>query len=807
MSDTNHAHALFSFKNQSLSPSSSTSTHTNHENDNYTGESDLGWKTVSNGTKHHKSDPSNFLINSPKKKSEVLAQNKYFVPRKLEKSLHHNSGIAAHFSLKLQRDDDKGTQKSLRCHMRNQRRKKKRAKERLARQMKSNKDADNSEKKGKVVAIPKIVIEVSKPKSTVLEVQDIWTNGILPFLDPRDVVAFGCCSKGSKSLSETGHLWKPLYRSKFPSSGLNLVSPEEWKLAYKLSTNKVLDRLRCFHTKKNFFEDVVGIGVEFTVNPVTDRVDYISTSQDLFSATAFNNLKIKTDVFGNEFKLFLPLYFSAEHFRRALPLIKTVIVRLCPERKTTVFYPAMVLDVLPKIINTFVVLVSDEGLAASRKSFHGIMRIHRLFLAMAHEYPILRSEALCKLKNFACSEEYRLKSSCRSLGDFLPLLLIVDQKVFQWTNISKAYLSEYRDRSVLWICKAHPKLENNSCSDDERLRLTLEAAKVSMRLSMLNVYFLWVFCKGSTRDRAFLYDQFCGSLEVEENVLGNTKPTAQVGNDGDSAWVPTDEATSTKKGITAKSQPHLSFQKFRYQIHRILSVKGWQEYYKYLLVPCPPSKKAMAQLLRDAVKNSVRKKYHKRGMNFSNIHSSGTSKILAKGQQYSASDTLQRVVFQDHWTFDTNMYLDATCLLYAGKKRVSTVDYSHTSFGSGAVIHSGDVITDTDGTHTITLDLTALDEKITACVFVLSAWAGATLFDVKTASVSFKDADADLEATPLCTYQLDSHDKVSHLKSIIMCKLYRTASSKGWHVLSIGDSHEGAADNYNPIYKAVQKIV
>merc|ERR1712232_554708 len=118
-------------------------------------------------------------------------------------------------------------------------------------------------------------------------------------------------------------------------------------------------------------------------------------------------------------------------------------------------------------------------------------------------------------------------------------------------------------------------------------------------------------------------------------------------------------------------------------------------------------------------------------------------------------------------------------------------------------------MTENDGTHTINLDLQKLDENITACVFVLSAWAEATLFDVKTASVSFKDADAEEDAPPLCTYHLEAHDKVSHLKSIIMCKLYRTNddSSKNWHVLSIGDSHEGAADNYCPIYKAVQKLV
>jgi len=798
MSGNNYKHLLLPLKKQclSLSPSSSINNHTNQTT--HESESNVGWKTVSKGIKNHKSGATNFLNTSPKKKLEVLAQNKYFVPSKLEKSLHHNSGIAAHFSPKPQRDDnDKGCKTTLRCHMRNQRRRRKRAQLRLAREIKSNEEAGNPEKEGKAIAISKTVVEVSKPKPTVLEVKDIWTSAILPFLALKDIVTFGCCSKECKILSEAGHLWKSFYRSKFPSLVLDPVSLKEWKLAYKLSTNRVLDRLRCFHTKKTFFEDVVGIGVDFTVNPVTNRVDYISTSQDLFSATAFNDLKIKTDVFGNKFKLFLPLYFSAGHFRRALPLIKKVVVRLCPELKTSMFCPSMVLDVFPKIINTFVVLVSDEGLAASRRSFHGIMRIHRLFLAIAHEYPIIRSEALCKLKNFAYLEEHRLKSSCPSLGNLIPLLMIVDQNVFQWANISKAYLSESRDRSVLWICKAHPKLENlnGSCSDDERLRLTLEAAKVSMRLNMLNVYFLWIFCKGSTLDRAFLYDQFCESLETEENILGKTKPAAQVGNDGDSALVP------------AKSRPHLSFQKFRYQIHRILSVKHWQQYYNYLLVPCPPSKAGMAQLLRDAVKNSLRKKYHKKGMNFSKIHSSGTSTILAKGQQYSASDSLQRVVFQDVWTFDTNMFLDATCLLYAGKKRVSTVDYSHTSFGSGAVIHSGDVMTDTDGTHTINLDLTALDEKITACVFVLSAWAGATLFDVRTASVSFRDADADLEASPLCTYHLDSHDKVSHLKSIIMCKLYRTDSSKGWHVLSIGDSHEGAADNYGPIYEAVQKLV
>jgi len=38
-----------------------------------------------------------------------------------------------------------------------------------------------------------------------------------------------------------------------------------------------------------------------------------------------------------------------------------------------------------------------------------------------------------------------------------------------------------------------------------------------------------------------------------------------------------------------------------------------------------------------------------------------------------------------------------------------------------------------------------------------------------------------------------------------MCKLYLKKAGGGWHVLAIGDAYRGAADNYGPIYSAVQK--
>lgn len=79
------------------------------------------------------------------------------------------------------------------------------------------------------------------------------------------------------------------------------------------------------------------------------------------------------------------------------------------------------------------------------------------------------------------------------------------------------------------------------------------------------------------------------------------------------------------------------------------------------------------------------------------------------------------------------------------------------------------------GTHTIHINLVKLPPSITSCVFVISAWASATLADIISPSISFRDEDAEEDQSdPLCTYDLDSHDKISHLKSVVMCKFYRS---------------------------------
>ncbi|KAL3944056.1 MAG: hypothetical protein SGBAC_001884 [Bacillariaceae sp.] len=613
--------------------------------------------------------------------------------------------------------------------------------------------------------------------------------------------------------------------------------------------------MRCFHNRNTCVEDVVGVGLDFTVNPKKKTVDYIGLSQDLLSQTAFDQDRIRKDVFDDmKFKLFLPLYFTREHFQRALPRIQRTIVKLCPERKTTKFSSSMILDVFPKIVNTFVVLLSDQGVSASQKSFDGLIRIHRLFLALAQKYPIIQTQAAQRLRAFVSNEKNRLKYNCPTLGSILPLLMIVDEHVFNWATIRGKYLTEMFDRCMLWVCKEFPHLakapkKETAKQEDDRVNSSREAVYVSLRLTMFHVFFNKVCCKGTVLDRALACDAFIlkpkkpanQTVYKQEDAASNTLfdyillEEAAVLNSSASASATTTPTHSTAEDSSSTSSSQLpteessleddrhdgpliqsvlqhsivSFADFRNQVNTILTMNSWQRFFHFCGLKGPQSKSEMASLLRMHLHNSLRKKYHKKGMDFSRVHASGTSSILAKGQKYSVAADLKRVVFTDVWKFKGGTkFLDATCLVYKGKQRVDTIDYSNRVGCNGAILHSGDQMEGQQGTHTITIDLEQLPSTVTTCMFVISAWADATLSDILSPSIAFRDDDAPQEAAPpLCKYNLEKHHKISQLTSVIMCKLYRLSGGKKWHVLAIGDSHRGAAGNYGPIYKAAGELL
>mmetsp|Transcript_18638 Transcript_18638/g.53751 ORF Transcript_18638/g.53751 Transcript_18638/m.53751 type:complete len:792 (-) Transcript_18638:61-2436(-) len=752
--------------------------------------------------------------NSAKKKN--LAQNKFFVPHSVEIDLHtqfqarqpagENSG-----------GGDMSLKESLRCFKRNQRRKRQRAQKRAALDA-ATKKAESKETKA--AGKPSSPVEGDTRLLLLFLPHDVCAN-FLSFLCPADLLSFGGCSKRSLGLSEGKQLWRHIYYAQCPGGKLlsGSTARGEWKLVYQIESTKQIERLVCPYTKTTFFDDIFGYGVDFTVNPKTQCADYIHVSQDLLSKKAFVNQKVRSDIFGRNFKLFLPLFFSKEHFKKALPQLKRTIVQLCPQLRTQAFDPLMVLEVFPKIVNTVIVLVSDEGLSASQKSFYSLLRMHRLLLAFAELYPEIKTEALRRLRQFSLKEENRTKKACPSLGNILPVMMIVDETDFSWRDMCLPYLSELFDRAALWICKAHPKLERtvgaagqpeSDTAAEERIILSREAMAVSTRLTMFHVYFLRACCKGTTKARSSAHDIYFRRPDSDAVLKTSNDGQIDAGANGEAG---------TLQDATACLGLYLSFEHFNSQISEILAVNTWQQFFNLSSARCPKTKAMMAQLLRQSVKNSRRKGYHKVGMDFSRIQASGTSKLLTKGQTYSASTALRRVRFHDDWTFNGDAeYLDATCLIFRGRNLSDTIDYQnrvlhqHHPHRRNAVNdvlvvhHSGDVMQVDGGTHTIEIDLDALDNEVTSCVFVVSAWNGAQLADITSASISFVDADENSGVAPLCVYNLDAQDKIPHLTSVIMCKLYRSRNG-GWHVLAIGDAHQGHAGDYGPIYSAVGRLL
>jgi len=438
-----------------------------------------------------------------------------------------------------------------------------------------------------------------------------------------------------------------------------------------------------------------------------------------------------------------------------------------------------------------------------------------------HKFPALQRAVNRRLASFISAEANRSKAKCSSLGNLLPLLSVSDK--YRWADIAVPYLSETFDRNVLWACKAHPELAQTSGPNGEkesagqegnRLRKTFEATTVSLRLALFHVYMLTTVCKGDSSARANRYDRFFGHPEPEALV----EPAPAAAPAPPAAGEASDAKPLAAAVAEAPALTPLSFAAFKKAIGSIKQCGQWRDFFRMAQVRVDPS--LLAEWLRRSVRNSLRKRYHKKGMDFRRVHASGVSKILKQGQSYSTEGQLDHVEFRDTWSWaGQRRYLDATVQLYdKHHKQRCYLDYSHTrDMSFPAVTHSGDVMGASSGTHTIRIRLSQLPEDITQLVFVLSAWTG-TFRDIVKPSVSFVATGATQggageeekrveEDRTLCQYNLEAHNKADDKTAVVMCKLFRVPGKQGWHVLAVGTPCKGKAGDYSRINKVVETIL
>jgi len=111
----------------------------------------------------------------------------------------------------------------------------------------------------------------------------------------------------------------------------------------------------------------------------------------------------------------------------------------------------MVLEIIPKLMNTMVVSLMNGNIHASIVALEGYCSFHRLLLYFIQLYPDLKNKINKLALEFCKSDSNRIKSVIPSLGEFLPLLTVSD--AVTWHNVCKPYLEENFDRNALWTIK------------------------------------------------------------------------------------------------------------------------------------------------------------------------------------------------------------------------------------------------------------------------------------------------------------------------------------------------------------------
>lgn len=170
---------------------------------------------------------------------------------------------------------------------------------------------------------------------------------------------------------------------------------------------------------------------------------------------------------------------------------------------------------------------------------------------------------------------------------------------------------------------------------------------------------------------------------------------------------------------------------------------------------------------------------------------------------YAIPQNFNHVIFDLFWGYPSHGadFLDASCLIFAGKYHTATVDYARRSYNSNAIWHSGDVMDDSKriGHHTIEVQLKNIPSNVTHLYFTLSAWNSPSIAHYPNPSLKFFEASN--KQKDLCK---TTFTEARYSQAVIMCSVSRSEGQ--WSIFESGKLSAGNANNYSPLIKAITEL-
>lgn len=258
--------------------------------------------------------------------------------------------------------------------------------------------------------------------------------------------------------------------------------------------------LKCWTTGYTLTQDILGYPITITTfskrGPDSVFIKEITSTLDIMSLTAYNELKIDRSVWNHEFEFFLPLYLTPVHFKKArLELMNSVSAiyfnRKLGDKASRIIMPrAMVInEIFATLLNSLIVEMMKGQTHISLKALEGFTQLFRTWYYLAESDTEIRIVADSIINDFISKSQYRHKRVTPNLGKLLMLVCISRQ--YSWEQIQNAYFDESRDRNILWILRACPDIISISNWYDIKpyLKAVLEATIVGKRLQIFNKYF------------------------------------------------------------------------------------------------------------------------------------------------------------------------------------------------------------------------------------------------------------------------------------------------------------------------------